>query len=221
MTELVFGPMRTRSRDLAVDANEHAVEVTRSGWAVRVPWGEAAELLEADLYGPRTARTTAYPKLLEFGWSRARLEIESIFAPGLVPRFSAADYYSNEQSWYVWSAPNEDRIDTELEISNRQPTWPFWLRGTDGLIAAISQRESSETCAYMCNPLLTVLISLETGAGVELRLGVQRRPCAGLRGAGRFEPHTRCDPAAIRLVRSSPVPQLFGRCCERLLLVVG
>ena len=159
VTELVFGPMRTLSRDLAIDANEHAVEVSRYGWAVRVPWGEVAQLLEVDLNRPRTARATAFPTLLQFGPSHAELEIESVYAHALVTRFSAP----REQSWYVWSAPDESRIDTELEISSRPPVFPFWLRGTDGRIAAISQRGSGEDCAYMCSPVLTVLISLETG----------------------------------------------------------
>ena len=159
VTEFVFGPMRTLSRDLAVDANEHAVEVSRYGWAVRVPWGEAAEPLEVDPDRPRAARATAYPTRLEFGPSHAKLEIESVYAHALVTRFSA----HNKQSWYVWSAPDESRIDTEVEIISRPPVFPFWLRGTDGRIAAISQRGSGEDCAYMCSPVLTVLISLETG----------------------------------------------------------
>ena len=159
VTEFVFGPMRTLSRDLAVDANEHAVEVSRYGWAVRVPWGEAAELLEVDQARSRTTRATAYPTRLEFGPSYAKLEIESVYAHTLVTRFSAR----GKQSWYVWSAPDESRIDTELEISSSPPVFSFWLRGTDGRIAAISQRGYGEDCAYMCSPVLTVLISLETG----------------------------------------------------------
>lgn len=72
----------------------------------------------------------------------------------------------------MWSAPKESLINVPLEISSHHSGLPVWLRGTDGTVMAISRQGSSEICGYLCDPVLTVLISLETGqvlsCGVEL-----------------------------------------------------
>ena len=171
VTELVFGPMRRRSRDLVIEADEHAVEVWRGDWAVRVPWGGAAVRADIGPAAVRPARTTDYPKLITFGQRQTRMEVESFAAQERVSRLSVG----HQQSWHVWSAPDESMFNTPLDLSSRRsgwPGWPLWLRGTDGRVAAISHGVSSEDCAYYCDPVLTVLISLETGqvlsCGVEL-----------------------------------------------------
>ena len=173
VTELVFGPMRSRSRDLAIEADEHGVEVWRRDWAVTVPWGDAAELVDIESATVRPARTTTYPTLMTFGWRETSIEIESFIAREQISRLTIGPHWAGGQrSWYVWSAPEESLINTRLEISSRHSGLPVWLRGTDGRVMAISRQDSSEMCGYLCDPVLTVLISLETGqvlsCGVEL-----------------------------------------------------
>ena len=175
MTEFVFGPMSTRSYVLLLEADETAVELSRGDWAVRVPWGGPAELVDAERRRAGPARTTTFPTLIEFGWNRVRIEIESFAAEQLITRLGVGPYWAGgEESWYVWSAPDERLINTQVSVRTRRPaSSSFWLRGTDGRVVAVSQQTfGSEFCAYRCDPVLTLLISLETGevlnCGVEL-----------------------------------------------------
>ena len=164
VTELAFGPMRRRSRGLIIEADEHGVEMWRRDWAVRVPWGGAAKMVDIESATVRPARTTVYPKLIAFGERETQIEIESFIAREQISRLTVGPHWAGGQrSWYVWSAPDESMINTPLEISSQHSGLPVWLRGTDGRVMAISRREQSEWCAYSCSPVLTVLISLETG----------------------------------------------------------
>lgn len=180
VTELAFGPMRRRSRDLVIEADEHSVEIWSQDWAVRAPWGDTAQLVGIDSATVRPARTTAYPTLLAFG---SQVEIESFMArekqrPAVEVGFQISSltigryWAGGQRSWYVWSAPKESLINTPLEISSQDSGPPVWLRGTDGRVAAISQQWYSDMCSFACDPVVTVLISLETGqvlsCGVEL-----------------------------------------------------
>ena len=173
VTELVFGPMRDRSRDLAIEADEHGVEVRRRDWAVRVPWGDTAEPVDIESAAARPARTTAYPTRIAFGLHETQMEVESFITQRQVSRLTVGPYWAGgQQSWYIWSAPDDSMINTPLDIRRQHSGQPFWLRGTDGRVMAISQQDSSEMCSYACDPVLTVLMSLETGqvlsCGIEL-----------------------------------------------------
>ena len=178
VTELAFGPMRRRSQDLVIEADEHGVEVWSRDWdgrewAVRVHWGDVAELVDVQSATVRPARTTTYPTLMTFGWRETSIEIESFIAREQISRLTVGPHWAGGQrSWYVWSAPEESMTNASLEISGRLSGLPVWLRGTDGRVMAISRQDLSEMCAFSCDPVLTVLISLETGqvlsCGVEL-----------------------------------------------------
>ena len=173
VTEFAFGPMRRRSRDLVIEADEHGVEMWRRDWVVKVPWGGTAKMVDIESATTRAARTTVYPKLVAFGERETQIEIESFIAREQISRLTVGPHWAGGQrSWYVWSAPDESMINTPLEISSQHSGLPVWLRWTDGRVMAISRQEQSEMCSYSCNPVLTVLISLETGqvlnCGVEL-----------------------------------------------------
>lgn len=130
VTELTFGPMRRRSQDLVIETDEHGVEMWNRDWAVRVPWGDTAELVDIEPATVRPTSTTTYPTLMTFGSRKTSIEIESFVAREQISRLTVGPHRAGGQrSWYVWSGPAASMTNTSLEISSRHSGLPVWLRG--------------------------------------------------------------------------------------------
>ena len=170
VTEIVFGPVRLRSQELVVEASQDGVEVSQTGWPawrtnwrVRVPWGGSPERLAVDPDRVAQLRAEEYPTVIEFGSRRIEIDPYHIrdgrYGYVLAIRLAV----DGEHSWHVWSKPRDDLINTELEMSSELVYESVWLRGTDGRTAAISRWEYPEICGWLCDPLLTYMVSFETG----------------------------------------------------------